>query len=336
MQTESSHVCGLSSNLRMPDPIAALLELTRRLSETRGLDPMLQAVVDCAVGLVGAPRVSIRLLDPTHSRLIATCRAGKPLHHNATTTYQLGQGLLGWIAKHKQPLLANDAMADVRFIKRPDMVETMGSYLGVPIVANGEVTGVLSAVASERLAFSAEHQRVLELVAGIASPYIEVGRVTRLAQVDVLTGALNRRGLDAMQLDAPVPFETPPFSVVMADVDNFKQVNDELGHAAGDECLRRVARVLGETIREVDALVRYGGEEFLLVLLDTELAQASRVAERGRQAIEKAQILAGKQLTISAGVAQQKPNELRQQTVARADAALLEAKRTGRNRVVLA
>ncbi len=320
----------------MPDTLATLLELTRKLSQTRGLDATLQAVVECTLGLAAVPRVSIRLLDPTHSRLIATCRAGKPLHVNATTTYQLGQGLLGWIAKHQQPLLANDAMADVRFIKRPDMVETMGSYLGVPIVANGEVTGVLSAVSPERLAFTAEHQQLLELVAGIASPHIEVGRMARLAQVDTLTGALNRRGLDALELDAPLPFETPPFSVVMADVDHFKQVNDTLGHAAGDECLRRVARVLGDTIREVDALVRYGGEEFLLVLLDTELSVAARVAERGREAVEKAQILSGQRLTISAGVAQQRPNELRQHTVARADAALLEAKRAGRNRVVLA
>jgi diguanylate cyclase (GGDEF)-like protein len=320
----------------MAEHLVPLLELTRRLSDTRGLAPTLQAVVECAVGLVEAPRVSIRLLDPSHSRLIATCRAGKPLHHNATTTYQLGQGLLGWIAKHKQPLLTGDAMADVRFVKRPDMIEQMGSYLGVPIVASGEVTGVLSAVSPARLAFSAEHQQLLELVAGIASPYVEVGRVSRLAQVDGLTGALNRRGLDTMLLDAAVPFETPPFSVVMADVDHFKRVNDELGHAAGDECLRRVARTLGDTIREVDALVRYGGEEFLLVLLDTDLAQAARVAERGREAVASAEILSGRKLTISAGVAQQRPDELRAHTVARADRALYDAKSGGRNRIVLA
>jgi diguanylate cyclase (GGDEF)-like protein len=203
-------------------------------------------------------------------------------------------------------------------------------------VANGEVTGVLSAVSPERLAFSAEHQQLLELVAGIASPYVEVERVSRLAQVDTLTGALNRRGLDAILSDAVVPFETPPFSVVLADVDHFKTVNDELGHVAGDECLRRVARTLAETIREVDALVRYGGEEFLLLLLDTDLQQAARVAERGRAAVEAAQLLTGRRLTISAGVAQQQPDELRARTIARADRALFDAKAAGRNRVVLA
>ena len=282
----------------MAEHIGTLLELTRRLSEARGLGSILQTVVDCAVGLVGAPRVSVRLLDPTHSRLIATCRAGKPLHHNATTTYQLGQGLLGWIARHKQPLLTGDAMADVRFVRRPDMVEPMGSYVGVPIVTNGEVTGVLSAVSPERLAFGAEHQELLELIAGIAAPHVEVGRMSRLAQVDALTGALNRRGLESMYLDAAMPFETPPFSVVMADVDHFKQVNDELGHAAGDEVLKRVSRTLAQTIREIDALVRYGGEEFLLVLLDTDLAQAARVAERAREAVAAAKLLEGRRLTI--------------------------------------
>src|SRR5438876_8003130 len=173
----------------MTPALERLLELTRRLSHAQVLEHTLQAVVDCAVELCGAPRVSVRLLDPTHSRLIAVCRAGTPMHRNATSSYEVGQGLLGWIAKNCQPLRTGDAMADERFVTRPDMVEPMGSYLGVPFVVEHQTTGVLSAVSAARDAFTEEHEQLLSLVAGIAAPYVEVGRLSRLAQVDALTGA---------------------------------------------------------------------------------------------------------------------------------------------------
>src|SRR5207302_4049242 len=155
----------------MADPVSRLLALTQNLGASRALEPTLTAVVACAVELAQAPRVSIRLFDPTHARLIATARAGKPMHHNATTTYEVGQGLLGWIAKHGKPLRTADAMADPRFVRRPDMVDPMGSYLGVPIVVDGQVTGVLSAVSVEKNAFEHEHEQILMLVGGIAAPY---------------------------------------------------------------------------------------------------------------------------------------------------------------------
>src|SRR5882762_4900003 len=130
----------------MAPQLERLLALTGRLSQARVLEHTLQAVVDCGAELSGAPRVSVRLLDPTNQRLIAVCRAGKPMHHNATTSYEVGQGLLGWIAEHGVPLRSGDAEADPRFIRRPDMLEPMGSYLGVPILIDHQTIGVLSAV----------------------------------------------------------------------------------------------------------------------------------------------------------------------------------------------
>ena len=317
----------------VPDPIARLLQLTRRLGAARGLDATLQVVVDSAVELMHAPRVSIRLFDPTHSRLIATCRAGQPMHQNPTSTYRPGEGLLGWIAAHGQTLRSGDAMADPRFVRRPDMIEQMGSYLGVPITIDGQVVGVLSAVAAERDAFTEAHAQLLELVAGIAAPHVEVGRLSRLAQVDALTGALNRHGLDAVFPTSPRRAET--VSVVLIDVDHFKAVNDQLGHGVGDECLKGLARLLSQLIREEDALIRYGGEEFLLVLPNTALMQAAAIAERAREKLHASALIPGRAVTLSAGVAEQTGDETREQTIARADLALYEAKRQGRDRVVL-
>lgn len=316
----------------MSDSIARLLQLTRRLGTSRGLEPTLQAVVECTVDLVHAPRVSIRLFDPTHSRLIATCRAGQAMHQNPTSTYRPGEGLLGWIAAHGETLRTGDAMADPRFLARPDMIEPMGSYLGVPITVDGQVVGVLSAVASEHDAFSEAHAQLLELVAGIAAPHVEVGRLSRLAQVDALTGALNRHSLEAA---FPTQRRAKTVSVVLIDVDHFKAVNDQLGHAVGDECLKGLARLLSQLIREQDALIRYGGEEFLLVLPDTALMQAAAIAERAREKLRETELIAGRPVTLSAGVAEQTSEETREQTIERADRALYEAKRQGRDRVVL-
>src|SRR5438876_11617883 len=110
------------------------------------LEEMLQAIVERTADVIGVPRVSIRLFDPTHTRLLATCRAGKPLHQNATGEYRRGEGLIGWIAEQAKPLRTGDAQADPRFVVRPDMVERMGSFLGAPVISETTCIGVISAV----------------------------------------------------------------------------------------------------------------------------------------------------------------------------------------------
>src|SRR2546423_5823021 len=114
------------------------------------LEEMLQAIVERCADVIGVARVSIRLFDPTHTRLLATARAGKPLHQNATGEYRLGEGLIGWIAERVQPMRTNDAEADPRFVKRPDMVDRMGSFIGAPIVVDKACIGVISAVGAEK------------------------------------------------------------------------------------------------------------------------------------------------------------------------------------------
>jgi diguanylate cyclase (GGDEF)-like protein len=132
-----------------------------------------------------------------------------------------------------------------------------------------------------------------------------------------------------------------PLALIMADVDCFKQYNDNYGHAAGDECLRRIAAALtAGTRRPADFLARYGGEEFVAVLPHTELEGAWATAERMRKAVEDAAIphaysTAGPVITVSLGVASEIPRDDRPPAamVEAADRALYRAKREGRNRV---
>jgi diguanylate cyclase (GGDEF)-like protein len=320
----------------MASELSTLTALTRELQDRQALELMLQHIVDRAATLLETPRVSVRLLDPTRTRLVASARAGSPMHHNAGAEFKLGEGLVGWIAAHGEPLRADDAESDPRFQPRADQKQKLGAFLGVPLVSGRACIGVLSSVHPERAHFTAHHEELLTLVAGMCAPHVEVARLQRLSQVDPLTGALNRRGLDQAFPELGDDDVVQPLSVAMADVDRFKQINDAYGHAIGDQVLKHVVHVLGAAVRVGDAVVRFGGEEFLLVLPKVDLATAWNIAERARAAVETSGVVAGGvaiRVTISIGVAERRPHEDRDALIDRADQALYAAKEAGRNRI---
>jgi len=158
------------------------------------------------------------------------------------------------------------------------------------------------------------------------------------ARTDQLTGINNRRAFDLDIAERHEEWQRveSPYSVVMIDVDHFKKFNDTHGHQAGDDVLRGVARVLRQTVRRMDIVCRYGGEEFSLILPSTDLGVARRLADRARQAIEAASFhVQGQQLkvTTSIGVGEVDGEESHETLVKRADEALYAAKKAGRNRV---
>jgi diguanylate cyclase (GGDEF)-like protein len=162
-----------------------------------------------------------------------------------------------------------------------------------------------------------------------------------MASTDKLTGLLNRHAFTILiaKLMAEYRREPRPICVLLADIDHFKQVNDCHGHMAGDKVLAGVARLLQEALREADLAVRWGGEEFLVVLKGCDLNEAARIAEILRRRVAAAPIAADDQniaVEISIGVAEYDGIETPAQTVNRADAALYRAKREGRNRVTVA
>jgi diguanylate cyclase (GGDEF)-like protein len=161
--------------------------------------------------------------------------------------------------------------------------------------------------------------------------------LSELASLDPLTNLANRREFDA-RLETLLR-EPTMLSLVMIDVDHFKGYNDIHGHQAGDKCLQMISRVLQELTRgRRDIAARFGGEEFVLLLPDSDLSTACQVAERIRTSIAQLGIHHGDSpvssvVTISAGVATSRPESTSGDIVARADAALYKAKSEGRNRV---
>jgi len=175
----------------------------------------------------------------------------------------------------------------------------------------------------------------------ISSLRRELATVSNLLREDPLTGALNRRGLDqAFQRESARAMRMGSIlSVALIDLDDFKRLNDTHGHAAGDRALAHVSAITRLCLRPNDSLARYGGEEFLLLLPDTALMPAVAAVQRVQQALGDAPVECdGARLTqtFSAGVAQQCREEPFGSLIARADSALYQAKRSGKNRVCAA
>ena len=170
--------------------------------------------------------------------------------------------------------------------------------------------------------------------------FVDVSHLTRQAQTDELTGLANRRSLDERlreEIARAKRFRTK-VAYVIADIDNFKLVNDAHGHKTGDEVLRAVSRALDETVRELDLAARYGGEEFALILPGTELIDARRIVERIRRTIAEI-VVEGPggvpvSVTASFGIAEFPTFATVDSLMEAADSVLYAAKRGGKNRVV--
>lgn len=175
--------------------------------------------------------------------------------------------------------------------------------------------------------------------AEISKLHLELDRVSAQARHDPLTGALNRRGMDeAIQREiANARRKGTPLCLALLDIDNFKKLNDDLGHEAGDEALTHLANITRESMRPQDTLARYGGEEFVIVLPDTLLELGVGALTRLQRELTKKFFLRDNQkvlITFSAGVAQLHMDESGSDCIKRADQAMYLAKRNGKNRVL--
>ena len=154
-----------------------------------------------------------------------------------------------------------------------------------------------------------------------------------------MTDALNRRGLaEALAREiASMQRKDSPLCVSLLDVDNFKKINDRLGHATGDEALVHLVNVVRHYMRPIDTLARYGGEEFVILMPDTRQEEGIETMKRLQRELTKNFFLTGNErilITFSAGVTQLTSDESGEEAIRRADQAMYLAKRTGKNRVL--
>lgn len=244
--------------------------------------------------------------------------------------------------QHDAPMIVHDALLDVRFRDNPLVVggPMIRSYVGVPLrTPDGQNIGTLCAIDRHPRTPSSDQMALLQDLARLVVDELEL---RQLATTDSLTGAMTRRGFmrEAQQAFERARRYRHPLSCIMLDIDHFKSVNDRHGHGVGDRVLRGVTASCRLVIRAVDGLGRLGGEEFAIILPETDMAAAEAIAERLRQQISETVTptdAGALRVTASLGVATMSPNVQDVDALLRdADDALYKAKSSGRNRVVVA
>lgn len=240
--------------------------------------------------------------------------------------------------REAEAVVIPDTLENEEFRNHPLVTEgqRLRAYAGVPLkTSTGEIIGTLCAMHPAPVEFKDRAVLVLKDLAKIATAELEL---REHANTDALTGTMTRRAFfkEGARLHALMQRKELNISVVMLDIDRFKEVNDRYGHAAGDEVLRSIANACRVNLRECDLFGRLGGEEFAVVLEGNRL-KALATAERLRAAIEALQFTFNEQnvcVTASFGIADvAQDNDTIEATLKRADAALYEAKAGGRNRI---
>jgi diguanylate cyclase (GGDEF)-like protein len=316
-----------------------LFEIGKVVGSASNLGALLAEISQLVTDLVGADACSIMLLDDTKSVLLGKAAYGLERDRIDTISFRVGEGVAGWVAKSGEPALIADVTRDPRFVSLPDSSYQIRALACVPLVSHQQHIGVMTATSAQPGAFDSHDLDLLVFVATTMALDVENLRLRRLAVTDSLTGAYNREYLARYLPEsiARARRNSEPLSVAMADIDHFKSVNDAHGHGAGDVVLAEVAERMRKSIRAGDTLIRYGGEEFLLVLPSTDLDAARAIAERMRSSFEESAIEVldlRLDIRLSIGVAELDQVEDGRELVDRADRALYEAKTAGRNRVV--
>lgn len=252
---------------------------------------------------------------------------------------------------HQEPwaeiLATNGSAVENDLRSAPDsfkLFHESASRLSMPLVSFGQTLGVIALHSSRPNAFRDSELQSLESVADICASSIQnahyLERVKQLAYLDGLTGIFNRRFFE-LRISEEIERarrHNLNLAVMMADIDQFKKLNDEFGHLLGDEVLRQVSSLFHQQVRKMDVVCRYGGEEFAILFTQTNSHHAMGVAEKLRRLVETWQFPGvPRTVTISAGIAAfPEHGASRDEVVRAADTALYAAKQAGRNRVSLA
>ncbi len=343
-----------------------LMEAAHLLGGTLNKDAVISRLVTLVRDKLGWPDFAVYLIkesDDEGKRLYPVSASGMPnIDLMKSVTFALGEGITGMVAETGAPLVVDSLAHEsrVRLRELLDSSETLpaflsqGSMLSVPMLYQGRSVGVMDFFCPEENAFDQEHVTLLHAVgaqAAVALVNANLYEATlELAISDPLTGLMNRRAMER-RIDSEITRAQrfpSPLAVLMIDVDFFKDYNDRMGHVLGDQALKQIAHCLQASVRKVDGVARFGGEEFCLILPQTDEKNAVEVANKLCEAVKNLDVRGARKqqmghMSISVGVAiypKDLPTGLDDSPslllVNAADKALYFAKRQGRHRVVAA
>jgi len=345
-KANANHVALLEEELRV---LKGLLGVAQVVVSSLDLDEVLQNILFSAMGVMDMPAGSIALYreDPdgeANLELHAHAGLSQAFTDKARWRIKAG-GLTHRILEEGELFIVEETVGAVFFNNPLALAEGIRSLIAVPLKIQEKMVGILYLNDFAPRTFPEGRLRMLSVLASFASMSIDNARLheqTRhLACTDGLTGLYNHRQFMQMlpvQLSRAERYQKP-LALLMFDVDNFKKFNDAYGHPTGDKALIAVGNALRTCLRSFDLCFRYGGEEFVAILPETDLAQALIAAERARAAIaeESEQALAGvvaHGVTVSVGVAVYPRDGAGEQLLVIVDQLLYQAKASGKNQVI--
>lgn len=326
------------------DELDALKRISLNLTSSLNLQTVLETVVTEAMRLIKNSRAAHIYLY-SHGVLEFGAALNSEGESNKPIAIPRSNGLTYMVARNGMPIIVENMLEHPLYKGTP--AEWNGSIIGVPLKFGSSIVGVMNISKSTLGGFTRSEMRLIGLLADQAAVAISNASlhkgVTELANTDSVTGLPNRRALDE-RLQDEIRYArsmNSKFSVVMMDLDGFKNVNDTLGHSIGDDVLRHVFNYLAEKMRATDFLARYGGDELTLIIRDSDVEVAQIVTNKIIELMKAYSfpISGGRpiQLGITAGVAVYPLHSHTASDLLRAaDAALYQAKKYNRGKFLVA
>lgn len=346
-------------------------DLSNIILADASLDVVLQRVVDYLYERFSLTLSTLLLLEGNRTLVLKAYAGHSVVHLQRNRAWPSERGLVGRAFRERQTVFVPDVREDPAYLEANRLTR---STLAIPVHHGNELLGVLALESASSESFSSDRRRMLEVLTGHLSGVIRLAttherllasmsslaerssdldranralvranaRLRELSLVDALTGIGNRRAFEQnIRADwSACAADARPLSLLMIDIDHFKQYNDHYGHPEGDACLARVAAAIRATLRSRgDRVMRYGGEEFAVLLPGADLDEARRCAERTQAAVSALALRhqsspISSTVTISIGVATVHPGSgaRPRALLDSADRALMQAKSRGRNR----
>jgi diguanylate cyclase (GGDEF)-like protein len=325
-----------------------LYEVAAEVNRSLDLDEILAQAIERITARLGGKVGYVFLVEPGTDRLQLRALSGVdvPISElNEMLDVRLGQGVVGWVAAHREAAVVDDVTQDERWLYVDELDRGIRSVMSVPLVRGEETLGALSVLHSAPGFFDEEQCRLLMAIAQQVAVAVANARlhqtVQEQAMLDSLTqvynhGELIRRLHMAIEEGAR---ENQPVSYIMLDIDYFKEYNDRYGHVTGDLILKAIVEAIQANIKKTDIVGRWGGEEFGIVLPRADREQAQIVAQRIRHTLATMSLTDGKghevpKPTVSQGIATYPTTaSSAEELIDLADAALYRAKARGRDQV---
>jgi len=325
--------------------IRQLLEISKSLSSQLDLSSLLDSILYICMGQMRVTQAALFARNDLDSKSLRLTRnqEGFLLDHNRDYQISIDDPLSFQFLHEPRCYTLEESRSLCPSAPALQIIGLLSPTLLIPLIARGHLTGII--LLGERIQgglYTPKEERYLLDISRLASSALYNAILFEMSTTDMMTHLRFRHYFTTVVSDKLMEKgDFYSFSIIMLDIDHFKNVNDTYGHTAGDEVIKRVSRIIRDNLRQQDMGVRYGGEEFLVFLEEVPETTAYDIAERLRKKVgtcHEELMACSEQVTISAGVAHYRPSVDKniEACIHRADVALYYSKRNGRNRTTCA